>query len=307
MKRILLFAATNLAVLTLLSAVLNFLGVDQWLQQQGTGLNVNALLVFSAIFGMGGAFVSLAISKWMAKTAMGVRVIERAETRQQEWLVATVRRLSSKAGIGMPEVGLFDSDTPNAFATGMSRDDALVAVSSGLLARMRAEEIEAVLGHEITHITNGDMVTLGLLQGVINTFVIFLARIIGYLVDRTLFGNQRGTGIGYFATTIVAQIFLSFFATLIVMAFSRWREYRADAGGARLAGTANMIAALRRLQAVHDSAKLPGNLAAFGIAGDTRAMVTRLLMSHPPIEERIAALQHSSAGHGEQQELPGTP
>jgi len=307
MKRILLFVATNLAVLTLLSAVLNLLGVDQWLYQHDTGLNVSNLLVFSTIFGMGGSFVSLAISKWMAKTTMGVQVIEQAETTSQEQLVTSVRRLSERAGIGMPEVGIFHSDAPNAFATGMSRDAALVAVSSGLLARMNSRELEAVLGHEITHIANGDMVTMGLLQGVINTFVIFLARVIGYLVDRTLFGNERGTGIGYFATTILAQIFLSLFATLIVMAFSRWREYRADAGGARLAGTTNMIAALRRLQAVHDNPELPGNLAAFGIAGGMRETVTHLFMSHPPLEERIAALQHSSAGHGEQHGLPGTP
>jgi heat shock protein HtpX len=307
MKRILLFAATNLAVLTLLSAVLNLLGVDQWLYQQGTGLNIHSLLIFSAIFGMGGSFVSLAISKWMAKITMGVKVIKRAETVPQEQLLATVRRLSDQTGICMPEVGIFQGDLPNAFATGMSRDNALVAVSSGLLVRMSPQELEAVLGHEITHVANGDMVTMGLLQGVINTFVIFLARIIAYLVDRTLFGNERGTGIGYFATTILAQIFLSFFATLIVMAFSRWREYRADAGGARLAGTANMIAALRRLKAVHDNTELPGNLAAFGIAGDTSSTVARLFMSHPPIEKRIAALQHSRAGHGEQHGLPGTP
>lgn len=302
MKRILLFAATNIAVITLLSVVLRVLGVDQWLYQQGVGLNLKALLVFSAIFGMGGSFISLAISKWMAKTAMGVRVIDKATTANQQWLIATVRRLSDKAGIGMPEVGIFESDQPNAFATGMSRDNALVAVSSGLLNSLRPDEVEAVLGHEITHVANGDMVTMGLLQGVINTFVIFLARIIGYVVDRSLFGNQRGMGVGYFLTTLVAQVFLSIFATMIVMAFSRWREYRADAGGARLAGTTNMIAALRRLQSAREAQDLPGNLAAFGISGDTRNTVTRLFLSHPPLEQRIAALEriasdHTSGGH----------
>jgi heat shock protein HtpX len=302
MKRILLFAATNIAVITLLSVVLRVLGVDQWLYQQGSGLNLKALLVFSAIFGMGGSFISLAISKWMAKTTMGVQVIGQATTANQQWLVATVRRLSDKAGIGMPEVGIFNSDQPNAFATGMRRDNALVAVSSGLLNSLRPDEVEAVLGHEITHVANGDMVTMGLLQGVINTFVIFLARIIGYLVDRSLFGNQRGMGMGYFLTTLVAQVFLSFFATLIVMAFSRWREYRADAGGARLAGTTNMIAALRRLQSAHEAQELPGNLAAFGIFGGTGNTMMRLLMSHPPLEQRIAALEriasdHANSGH----------
>jgi heat shock protein HtpX len=305
MKRILLFAATNIAVITLLSVVLRVLGVDQWLYQQGIGLNLKALLVFSAIFGMGGSFISLAISKWMAKTTMGVKVIDRATTANQQWLIATVRQLSDKAGIGMPEVGIFDSDQPNAFATGMRRDNALVAVSSGLLNHLRPDEVEAVLGHEITHVANGDMVTMGLLQGVINTFVIFLARIIGYVVDRSLFGNQRGMGMGYFLTTLVAQVFLSFFATLIVMAFSRWREYRADAGGARLAGTPKMIAALRRLQGAHEVQDLPGNLAAFGISGDTRNTVTRLFMSHPPLEQRIAALERMAANHANSGHIAG--
>jgi heat shock protein HtpX len=285
--------------------VLRVLGVDQWLYQQGIGLNLKALLVFSAIFGMGGSFISLAISKWMAKTTMGVKVIDRATTANQQWLIATVRQLSDKAGIGMPEVGIFDSDQPNAFATGMRRDNALVAVSSGLLNHLRPDEVEAVLGHEITHVANGDMVTMGLLQGVINTFVIFLARIIGYVVDRSLFGNQRGMGMGYFLTTLVAQVFLSFFATLIVMAFSRWREYRADAGGARLAGTPKMIAALRRLQGAHEVQDLPGNLAAFGISGDTRNTVTRLFMSHPPLEQRIAALERMAANHANSGHIAG--
>lgn len=302
MKRLLLFAATNLAVLTLLSVVLNLLGVDQWLYASGSGLNTRALLIFSAVFGMGGSFISLAMSKWMAKTTMGVRVIEQATTAQQQRLLATVRRLSGEAGIGMPEVGIFQSEQPNAFATGMSRDDALVAVSTGLLQRLHEDEVEAVLGHEITHVANGDMVTMGLLQGVLNTFVMFLARIVGYLVDRTLFGNQRGMGLGYFATTLIAQVFLSVFATMIVMAFSRWREYRADAGGARLAGNAHMIAALRRLQAAHER-ELPGTLAAFGIAGGARAGLSRLFLSHPPLEDRIAALQRASSTPQEGQRI----
>jgi heat shock protein HtpX len=305
MRRILLFAATNLAVLTLLSVVLNVLGVEQWLYQEGVGLNLTALLMFSAIFGMGGSFISLALSKWMARTTMGVQVIGQAATEQQRWLVGTVARLSSKAGIGTPEVGIFHSDAPNAFATGMSRDDALVAVSTGLLARMQRPEIEAVLGHEITHIANGDMVTMGLLQGVINTFVIFLARVIGYVVDRSLFGDERGMGMGYFVSTIAAQIFLSLFATLIVMAFSRWREYRADAGGAGLAGRSNMIAALRRLQAAQDTRDLPGSLAAFGISGATRGRLVRLFMSHPPLAERISALQRAAPDHAEQRSGAG--
>ncbi|MGD8935944.1 MAG: protease HtpX [Thiogranum sp.] len=302
MKRLLLFAATNLAVLTLLSVVLNLLGVDQWLYASGSGLNTRALLIFSAVFGMGGSFISLAMSKWMAKTTMGVRVIEQATTAQQQRLLATVRQLSWKAGIGMPEVGIFQSEQPNAFATGMSRNDALVAVSTGLLQRLREDEVEAVLGHEITHVANGDMVTMGLLQGVLNTFVMFLARIVGYLVDRTLFGNQRGMGLGYFATTLIAQVFLSVFATMIVMAFSRWREYRADAGGARLAGNAHMIAALRRLQAAHEQ-ELPGTLAAFGIAGGARAGLSRLFLSHPPLEDRIAALQRAASTPEEGQRI----
>ena len=230
---------------------------------------------------------------------MGVQVIEQAVTEQQRWLVGTVGRLSSKAGIGTPEVGIFRSDAPNAFATGMSRDDALIAVSTGLLARMQRPEIEAVLGHEITHVANGDMVTMGLLQGVINTFVIFLARVIGYVVDRSLFGDERGMGMGYFVTTLAAQIFLSLFATLIVMAFSRWREHRADAGGAGLAGRSNMISALRRLQATQDTRDLPGSLAAFGISGASRGRLARLFMSHPPLAERISALQRAASDYTE--------
>jgi heat shock protein HtpX len=241
---------------------------------------------------MGGSFISLAMSKWLAKYSMGVRVLERPVDDRGIWLTQTVQRLAHQAGIGTPEVGIFVSDTPNAFATGMSRDHALVAVSSGLLHSMPANQVEAVLGHEITHVANGDMVTLGLIQGVVNTFVIFLARIVGLVVDRALFRNDRGVGIGYFATTIIAQIFLSILASMIVMAFSRWREFRADAGGAGLAGRENMIGALRSLQHSQELRGLPGSLAAFGIAGGLGQGISRLFMSHPPLEERIAILEH---------------
>jgi heat shock protein HtpX len=292
MKRIFLFLATNVAVLAVLSVVFQIFGVEQWLYQEGAGINVQGLLIFSALFGMGGAFISLAMSKWLAKRGMGVRVIEQPATAGERWLVQTIERLAREAGIGTPEVGIFASDAPNAFATGMSRDDALVAVSAGLLQQLPKNEVEAVLGHELSHVANGDMVTLGLIQGVVNTFVIFLARIVGLVIDRALFGNQRGMGMGYFLTTMVAQIFLSILASMIVMAFSRWREYRADAGGARLAGTRNMIGALQSLQRLHDPQPLPGELAAFGISGGIPEGFSRLFMSHPPLEQRIAALQH---------------
>ncbi|MET0028079.1 MAG: protease HtpX [Candidatus Thiodiazotropha sp.] len=293
MKRILLFLATNAAVLVVLSVVFRIFGIEQWLYQNGTDINLQGLLLFSALFGMGGSLISLALSKWMAKNTMGVAVIEQPTDSQQRWLLATVQRLSGKAGIGMPEVGIFQSDSPNAFATGMHRDQALVAVSSGLLQRMPRDQVEAVLGHEITHVANGDMVTLGLLQGVINTFVIFLARLVGLVVDRVVFRDDRGMGIGYFITTLVAQMFLSFLASFIVMAFSRWREYRADAGGARLAGRNPMISALRTLQRLQNAEPLPGNLAAFGIQAPLGETLTRLLMSHPPLEDRIAALEQA--------------
>ncbi|MGC1952036.1 MAG: protease HtpX [Gammaproteobacteria bacterium] len=294
MKRLVLFLATNAAVLVVISVVLNALGVEQWLYREGVDLDLNALLVFSAVFGMGGSFISLAISKWLAKTTMGVGVIDQAPSVEEQWLLETVQRLAGDAGIGLPEVGVFDSPEPNAFATGMSRNDALVAVSTGLLRRMGKREVEAVLGHEVTHIANGDMVTMGLLQGVLNTFVLFFARIIGYVVDRVLFNNERGAGPAYFAISILAQIFLSVLATLIVMAFSRSREFRADAGGAELAGTENMIAALERLQSVSEPRDLPSSLATLGIGGNAGEGLARLFMSHPPLEERIAALARLS-------------
>jgi heat shock protein HtpX len=299
MKRLFLFLATNVAVIVVLSAVFQIFGIEQWLYREGAGINVQGLLIFSALFGMGGAFVSLALSKWLAKTGMGVRVIERPGDAGERWLLNTVRRLAHEAGIATPEVGIFASDTPNAFATGMSRDNALVAVSTGLLGNMPANQVEAVLGHEITHVANGDMVTLGLIQGVVNTFVIFLARIVGLVVDRALFGDERGMGVGYFLTTMVAQIFLSILATLIVMAFSRWREFRADAGGARLAGRANMIGALQSLQHLHDPRPLPAGLAAFGISGGLPEGLSRLFLSHPPLVQRIAALQRMDVPHRE--------
>ena len=291
MKRVFLFLATNLAVLVVLSVTLDLLGVDTLLREQGVALDVEALLAFAAVFGMGGSFISLALSKWMAKHAMGVEVIDSPRTPTEQWLVATVQRQAREAGIGMPEVGIFPSPEPNAFATGASRDNALVAVSTGLLEHMTADEVEAVLGHEVSHIANGDMVTLALIQGVVNTFVIAISRVVGHVVDRVVFKTERGYGPGYFITVIVAEIFLAVLASIIVMWFSRQREFRADRGGARLAGRGKMIAALRRLQQVHAERDLPGQLAAFGITGGIGHGLRRLFMSHPPLEERIAALQ----------------
>lgn len=288
--RILLFLMTNVAVLLLISISFRVLGIDGMLNESGTGLNMNVLLMISAAFGFGGAFISLALSKWMAKRAMGVEIVKTPSTQQERWLLQIVERQAQRAGIGTPEVGIFPSDVVNAFATGMRRNNALVAVSSGLLRKMTPEEAEAVLGHEIAHVANGDMVTMGLLQGVLNTFVIFLSRIIGFFVDRVVFKNQRGFGIGYFVVSIIAQIVLSIFATIIVMWFSRYREFRADVGGANLAGRQKMIAALRRLQQ-NQAEDLPGEMAAFGINGGRPTGMRALFMSHPPLEDRIAALQ----------------
>jgi len=293
MNRIFLFLATNVAVLVLISIVFRILGLEGILAANGVDLNLTALLVMSAVIGFGGSFISLAISKWSAKRGMGVQVIEQPRSETEQWLVATVKRQAREAGIGAPEVGVFQSEQPNAFATGMSRNNALVAVSTGLLQHMTADEAEAVLGHEVSHIANGDMITMGLLQGVINTFVIFLSRVIGFFVDRVILKNERGLGIGFFVTSIVAQIFLSIFASMIAMWFSRHREFRADAGGAALAGKPKMIAALRRLQSVHEPEDLPGELAAFGISGTKAGGIRRLFMSHPPLEERIAELERT--------------
>jgi heat shock protein HtpX len=290
MKRILLFLVTNLAVVAVLSIVARVTGLDVWMTAHGSSLG--GLLVFAALFGFGGAIISLLISKWMAKRAMGVEVITEPANAEQAWLVSTVRQLSQQAGIGMPEVGIFDSPQPNAFATGARRDAALVAVSTGLLQGMDRSQVEAVLGHEITHVANGDMVTLTLIQGVVNTFVIFLSRIIGSIVDRALSrdDDRGGGGIGYFVAVMVSQLVLGLFASMIVAWFSRWREFRADAGGARLAGTGNMISALARLEAVHDSG-LPAQMVAAGISGGVATGLQKLFMSHPPIPERIAALR----------------
>ena len=290
MTRLFLFLATNIAVVALISITFQILGIEGLLMQNGVDLNMSALLVMSAVIGFGGSFISLAISKWSAKRTMGVQVINSPSHPQEKWLVDTIAHQSEQAGISSPEVGIFQSDAVNAFATGMNRNNALVAVSTGLLRQMTTDEAEAVLGHEVAHVANGDMVTMGLIQGVVNTFVIFLSRLIGFFVDRVILKNQRGLGIGYFISSIVAQIILSVFATMIVRWFSRRREFRADEGGADLASREKMIAALKRLQG--DTAEdLPGEFAAFGISGGRPTGFRALFMSHPPLEERIAALQ----------------
>ncbi len=293
MLRMLLFFGTNLAIMLVLSISMRLLGVDTMLEQQGGGLNLTALIIFSGVFGMGGSLISLAISKWMAKRSMGVQLIEIPKTQQEEWLLSTVEMQAREAGIGMPEVGIFNSPQPNAFATGMSKNAALVAVSTGLLQNMTQSEVEAVLGHEISHVANGDMVTLTLIQGVVNTFVIFFSRIIGHLIDRVIFKIQRGYGPGYWIGVIFVQMILSVLASTIVMWFSRRREFKADAGGAYLAGREKMIAALRRLQQGSNPQPLPDEMAAFGISGGSPSGFKRLFMSHPPLEERITALENS--------------
>lgn len=292
MIRILLFLATNAAILVVLSLVFQLLGLDGVLAQNGVDLDLNALLVMSAVIGFTGSFISLAMSKTLAKQSMGVRVISRPNNSTEQWLLNIVQRQAQQAGIAMPEVGIFDAPEPNAFATGMNRNAALVAVSTGLLQNMNADEIEAVLGHEISHVANGDMVTMGLLQGVVNTFVIFLSRIIGHVIDRVVFKTERGYGPAYYITSIVAQVFLSILASMIVMWFSRWREYRADAGGAALAGKHKMISALRALQRAHTARDLPGEFASFGINGSIGRDLKALFASHPPLEKRIAALMN---------------
>ncbi len=290
MKRVLLFLATNLAVIVVLSITLRLLGVERILDESGTGLNFNNLLIFAAVFGFGGAFISLAMSKWTAKRMTGARVIDTPRTPTEIWLVETVRRQAKQAGIGMPEVAIYDSPEVNAFATGMSKNNALVAVSTGLLNSMTRDEAEAVLGHEVAHVANGDMVTLALIQGVVNTFVIFLSRVIGHLVDRVVFKTERGHGPAFWVTTIIAELVLGILASIIVFWFSRQREFRADRGGAMLAGREKMIAALERLQRVH-TAPLPDQMASFGIAGGIGHGLKRLFMTHPPLEERIEALK----------------
>ena len=289
MKRILLFLVTNLAVVFVLSIVMRILGIDQYIAAQGG--SAYGLLVFAAVFGFGGAIISLLISKWSAKRMMGVRIIDQPRDNVERWIVDTVRAQAQEAGIGMPEVGIFDSPEPNAFATGANKNKALVAVSTGLLQRMRKEEVEAVLGHEIGHVANGDMVTLTLIQGVVNTFVIFLARIIGNFVDKVIFKNENGGGIAYFGVVLVAELLLGILASIIVSWFSRKREFRADAAGALLASPAAMVGALEALKRAHQPEGLPEQMAAFGISAGTPTGLKRLFMSHPPLEEHIDALK----------------
>ncbi|MCG8436045.1 MAG: protease HtpX [Gammaproteobacteria bacterium] len=291
MKRVLLFLATNLAIIVVLSITLSLLGFSGYLDAQGVNLNLEAVLLFAAVFGMGGSFISLALSKWMAKRATGAKVIENPSNEAEAWLLSTVQRQAQQAGIGMPEVAIYGSPEVNAFATGMSRNKSLVAVSAGLLNNMSRDEVEAVLAHEVSHVANGDMVTLALVQGVVNTFVIFLSRVIGHVVDRAVFKTERGHGPAFWITAILAEIVLGILASTIVFWFSRQREFRADAGGAQLAGREKMVSALQRLQTIHQPGALPDQLAAFGIAGGKGGGLRRLFMTHPPIEERIAALR----------------
>jgi heat shock protein HtpX len=292
-KRVALFLATNLAIILVLSITLRLLGVDSLLQQNGSDLDLQALLIFSAVFGFGGSFISLAISKWMAKRSTGAQVITEPKNATEQWLVSTVAQQASVAGIGMPEVAIYPGAEINAFATGANRNNALVAVSAGLLKNMTKDEAEAVLAHEVSHVANGDMITLSLIQGVVNTFVIFLSRVIGHFVDRVILKNERGHGIGYWVTSIIAELILGILASVIVFWFSRQREYRADAGGAALAGKQKMIAALERLQQNSNSEELPDQLTAFGISGLRSSKLGKLFLSHPPLEKRIATLKNS--------------
>jgi heat shock protein HtpX len=290
MKRIFLFILTNIAVLLVINITLRLLGVDRWMDQNG-GINFGALLVLSAVIGFSGSIVSLFMSKWMAKQSVGAQVITNPFDPTERWLVDTVRRQAQAAGIGMPEVAIYDAPDVNAFATGWNRNDALVAVSTGLLNSMSKDEAEAVLAHEVSHIANGDMVTLALIQGVVNTFVVFFAKLFGYFVDRVLLKNdgRDGPGIGAFVAEIVAQLVLGVLASVVVMWFSRQREFRADAGGANLAGRQKMIAALEKLKANHEKAVLPENMAAMAISSS--GGFSRLFMTHPPLDERIEALR----------------
>lgn len=292
MKRIALFLATNIAILVVLSITMRLFGFEGLLDQQGVDLNMNALLVYAAVIGFSGSFISLAISKWSAKRMTGAKVINSPNNDTERWLVSTVKRQAEQAGINMPEVAIYNAPDPNAFATGMNKNNALVAVSTGLLQSMTQDEVEAVLAHEISHVANGDMVTMALIQGVVNTFVIVLSRVIGHLIDRAVFKTQQGHGPAYWITSIIAQVILGFLANIIVMWFSRQREYRADAGAANLVGANKMIAALQRLSGTSQAA-LPDQLNALGISGG-RGGVSELFMTHPRIEDRIQALQQTS-------------
>lgn len=288
MFRIFMFLATNIAVMALISLVFSLFGFEGLLAQNGVDLNLQALLVYSAVIGFSGSIISLLLSKFMAKRSMGVHVIKQASNETERWLVQVVEHQAERANIGMPEVGIFDHPSPNAFATGWNKNNALIAVSTGLLQSMTKNEIEAVLAHEVSHVSNGDMVTLTLIQGVVNTFVVFLSRVIGHVVDRVVFKVERGHGPAFWIVSIIAQIILGIFASMIVMWFSRYREFKADAGGAKLAGRNNMVAALKRLEQNQDAPSLPDEMAAFAISA---GKVQKLFSSHPPLEERIKQLQ----------------
>lgn len=289
MKRIGLFLLTNIAVILVLSVVAHLFGLDRYLEADGT-LNLTTLLLFCAIFGMGGSFISLLMSKWVALKMTGAQIIENPRSSQEMWLVNTVKRQAQAAGIGVPDVAIYNAPEPNAFATGSNKNKALVAVSTGLLTHMSQDEVEAVLGHEIGHVANGDMITLTLIQGVVNTFVMFLARIIGHFIDRAVLKNEGGYGMGYFLSVIVLQIVFGILASTIVAWFSRQREFRADLAGAHLAGRRKMISALERLKMAHGQSTLPEQITAFGISG---GKISRMFSTHPPLEERIAALQRA--------------
>ncbi|MET0065524.1 MAG: protease HtpX [Candidatus Thiodiazotropha sp.] len=291
MMRIGLFLATNLAIMMLISMTFRLLGLEGLLMQNGVDLDLNALLIYSSIIGFSGSLISLFLSKWSAKRSMGVQIIEQPSSEVEQWLLKVVEKQTRERGIGMPEVGIFDHPSPNAFATGWNRNNALVAVSTGLLRQMNRDEVEAVLAHEVSHVANGDMVTLLLIQGVVNTFVVFLSRVIGHTVDRVVFKTERGYGPAYFIVSIAAEFLLGILAMMIVMWFSRWREFRADKGGADLAGRTKMIAALQRLQQAHQPEGLPDEMAAFAI---NAGKVQKLFASHPPLEARIQALR---SGH----------
>ncbi|MDT0582302.1 MULTISPECIES: protease HtpX [Alteromonadaceae] len=288
--RILLFLGTNIAIMVLLSLVFSLLGLEGVLASNGVDLNLQALLVYSAVIGFSGSIISLLISKWMAKRSMGVHIIAQASNPTERWLVDTVKKQAQEAKIGMPEVGIFNHPSPNAFATGWNKNNALVAVSTGLLHSMSKDEVEAVLAHEVSHVANGDMVTLTLIQGVVNTFVVFLSRVIGFIVDRAVFKVERGHGPAFYIVSFVMQIVLGILATAITMWFSRYREFKADAGGAKLAGRENMIAALEKLKRGNAEEAIPEEMAAFAI---NAGKVSKIFASHPPLDERIQALKNA--------------
>lgn len=294
MKRVMLFVITNLAIVLVLSVVMSLFGVGQILDEQGVRLDLYNLLIFASVFGFGGSLISLAISKWTAKRMTGAQVITSPANEVEAWLVQTVSKQADLAGIGMPEVAIYDAPDVNAFATGMRRNNALVAVSTGLLRSMSRDEVEAVLAHEVSHVANGDMITLALIQGVVNTFVIVASRVVGHLIDRVVFKTERGHGPAFYITSILAQIIFGILASIIVFWFSRQREFRADAGSAHLAGRDKMIAALEKLRRNVDQPHLPDQMAAFGISGGRGQGFKRFFMTHPPLEERIAALKRKA-------------